>query len=232
MNCKPYIDILKELDYILVEKKEYDCGIVIEDLDPDDDDITIFYYLKFQKEEAIVELQLYADGYKKVHNYFVDRDYNKLDINKLELYISSKDNDFSILYFRSCTLDSELTDISRVTTDLFEELLYAKRNYENELDYDIQILKKYTEYYEKIIKPIIIPVIKKKNINYCVTFNNNIVYRFYNNDNSKILFTIGMDYLTKKLYFYVSDNAILFDFGDIISTKGQFIELLSNYLDK
>ena len=183
MNCKPYIDILKELDYILVEKKEYDCGIVIEDLDPDDDDITIFYYLKFQKEEAIVELQLYADGYKKVHNYFVDRDYNKLDINKLELYISSKDNDFSILYFRSCTLDSELTDISRVTTDLFEELLYAKRNYENELDYNIQILKKYTEYYEKIIKPIIIPVIKKKNINYCVTFNNNIVYRFYNNDN-------------------------------------------------
>ena len=228
MNCKPYIDILKELEYSLVEER-FDGEVTVEDLDPDDNDVAISYYLKFQKEESVVELQLYADGYKKVNNYYIDRDYNKLDIDKLELYVSSENRNNSIIYFRSCTLDSELTDISRVTTELFSELLYAKQSYENELDYNVQILKKYIEYFEKIIKPIVFPVVKKKNIKYSMFYNNNnsIVYRFHKN--SKILFTIGIDYLTKELYFYVDDNMIYFNFGDIIVTKGQFIELLSSY---
>ncbi len=243
--CKPYVDILNELGYKIIAGDLYSTFDPL-DYDPDDEDVCVSYHPVFAKGVSRVVLDLIADGYKSVKKYYENEDYTELFLHSIRAYYVYGDeesvdpDDYSCLYFyqQPSVSISDLFDIDRITPDLFRVILKSKENQESELEYTHKIVQRYLDVYNNIIKNIVNPIIKLKQIEYKssiidgldakgISGNRNIEIDYYNDRG--ILFTIGVDYITGFTYFYEDIGEVMFDFENKITTKGRFKELLEKY---
>lgn len=249
MNSKPYIDILLELGYHIIEDDDFETTYDSEN--PEEEDVYVVFSPTFghPTKDACVKLDLEAEGSRAVRNYFKDEDYTKLELTRLEAYYFNGENwedcddRNNLVFFRVSTRldDSGIQDIERVTPDLFRTILKIKESREAELEHSHKILQRYLDAYYNIIVPIVNPAAKMKNLE----FESSIVSNGFissNTDNRNIeliyftqsydaKFVIGIDYVTGKLYSYFPDssNLVMDDFELTVTTKGKMLELLKEH---
>lgn len=249
MNSKPYIDILLELGYHIIEDDDFETTYDSEN--PDEEDVYVVFSPTFghPSKDACVKLDLAAEGSIAVRNYFKDEDYTKLELTRLDAYYFNGegwedcDDRNNLVFFRVSTRlnDSGIQDIKRVTPDLFRTILKIKESREAELEHSHKILQRYLDAYYNIIVPIVNPAAKMKHLwlnstivtsgfNAPETINRNIELEYFDNEYT-LKFVIGIDYVTGKLYFYFTDssNSVMDDFELTVTTKGKMLELLKEH---
>lgn len=246
MNSKPYIDILLELGYSIIEDDDFETTYDSEN--PDEEDVYVVFSPIFghPTKNACVKLDLEAEGSRAVRNYFKDEDYTKLELTRLEAYYLNEegcDDRNNLVFFRVSTRldDSGMQDINRVTPDLFRTILKIKESRESELEHSHKILQRYLDAYYNIIVPIVNPATKMKNLwhdstlvtsgfNAPDTANRNIELEYLDHE-YKIKFIVGIDYVTGKLYSYFPDSSslVMDDFELTVTTKGKMLELLKEH---
>lgn len=249
MNCKPYIDILLELEYFIIED-----DIATYDSSNLDDDVYVIYspIFKHPSKNAYIRLDLKAEGSKDVRNCFKDNDYTKLELVRLEAYYYGDDikdynynydeaynEENNLIFFKVSTNfnDSKIQDIEQITPDIFKTILKIKESRETEFKHDQKILQRYLDIYYNIIVPIVNPVIKIKKMWFFSTINaygfnttnRNIELQYFYQDTLK--FVIGINYVTCKTYFYAANYSDLAmdNFENKITTKGKMLKLLKEY---
>lgn len=240
VKSKPYLDILNELRY----------SIIVEDLSSDvnDNNSDIFYNAEYSNGGlSRVEIQFYTTEKIPALRYLETNDLKYLDIKDIKIFclnVNETENDIicyphpSLNFYNQGTWgNNKIYDISRITPKIFRKILKAKNSPADEEEYYNKLIRKYLDYYDNIINPIINPVARLKGFSYKNSlnrydeyiefedYNNNIEIYYFNKEFEKS-FTIGVDYITEKLYFYVSLNDIMFDFENIVTTKGRFKELI------
>jgi len=250
MNCKPYIDILKELGYFIIEE---DIDTTYDSKDPyklEDCDYYINYYPIFahSNKRNRISLELVAEGYKDVKNYFkTGEDYTKLNLNKIKAYytrgdcLDERDDCDSLVFFNVSTRfdDIGIADIKRITPDIFRIILKITESEKSEFEHSNKILQRYLDAYFNIIVPIVNPVAQLKKLiwnspsleyGFNSSYNRNIEID-YRNNYDEIQFTVGIDYVTGNLYFYPfsNTNSVMENFEFSVTTKGRLLELLKSY---
>lgn len=243
MKAKPYLDIIKELGYFVVEE---DTETTYDTHDLYEEDVYYSYYVTYGKgEKARIELYLIADGLHEVSEFMKSNNYGDLRLEKLRAYYNDEydgaydesDESTCLIFYEVSTQlnDEEVMDINRLTPELFRTILKVKESKEAESEYSHKILQRYLDAYYNIIVPIVNPVVKLKGIKFESSVlsgfkmqNRNIELDYYSKDDAYI-FTIGVDYLTGKLYFYVDSGNVMFDFESKVTTKGRLLELLKSY---
>ena len=249
MNSKPYIDILLELGYHIIEDDDFETTYDSEN--PDEEDVYVVFSPIFghPTKNACVKLDLEAEGSRAVRNYFKDEDYTKLELTRLEANYSNGegwedcDDRNNLVFFRVSTRldDSGIQDIERVTPDLFRTILKIKESREAELEHSHKIIQRYLDAYYNIIVPIVNPAAKMKNLEFessivangfisSNTANRNIEIGYFGRDYT-LKFVIGIDYVTGKLYSYFQDSSslVMDDFELTVTTKGKMLELLKEH---
>ena len=249
MNSKPYINILLELGYYIIEDDDFESTYDPED--PEEEDVYVVFSPTFghPTKDARVKLDLEAEGSRAVRNYFKDEDYTKLELTRLRAYYFSGeawedyDEKNDLVFFRVSTRldDSGIQDIERVTPDLFRTILKIKESREAELEHSHKILQRYLDAYYNIIVPIVNPATKMKHLwhdstlvtsgfNAPDTANRNIELEYFGQDYT-VEFVIGIDYVTGKLYSYFPDSSslVMDDFEITVTTKGKMLELLKEH---
>lgn len=250
VRSKPYLDILSELGYYVVSE---DIETTYsEDLDYDEDDLYILYYAEYSNGSfSKIQMEFISDDPHKVRCYLVSNDLTYLDIKSFEVgyFNDGEDGDGDhnfdppIRFYSTGTAreENEIFEISRVTPELFRKILVdIKSDSMTEVQYYHKFLQRYLYCYYNIIDKIVNPIAKLKNLYYKSSiqrydtyidfecYNNNIEIYYYDRGFSK-MFTVGIDYITEKLYFYVDSNYIIFDFETVVTTKGRFLELLKEH---
>ncbi len=240
MKAKPYLDIIKELGYFVVEE---DTDTTYDTNDPYEEDVYYSYCVTYGKgEKARIELSLIADGLHEVSEFMKSNNYGDLRLENLRAYYNDEydeiyDESTCLIFYEVGTrLDNEeVMDINRLTPELFRTILKVTESKEAESEYSHKILQRYLDVYYNIIVPIVNPVVKLKGIKFESSVlngfevqNRNIELTYYSKDDAYI-FTIGVDYLTGKLYFYVDSGNVMFDFESKVTTKGRLLELLKSY---
>ena len=245
MNSKPYIDILLELGYHIIEDDDFETTYDSENLDEEDVYVVFSPIFGHPTKNACVKLNLEAEGSRAVRSYFKDKDYAKLELTRLEAYLNEEgcDDRNNLVFFRVSTRfdDSGIQDIGKVTPDLFRTILKIKESREAELEHSHKILQRYLDAYYNIIVPIVNPAAKMKHLWYDSTLvtsgfnahdtvNRNIELEYLDHE-YRVKFIVGIDYLTGKLYFYFTDfsNSVMDDFELTVTTKGKMLELLKEH---
>lgn len=235
LNSKPYLDILSELGY----------SIILEDLESADLDL-VDYTAKYSNGGlSRVEIHFTTTEKQKTLKYLETNDLKYLDIYDIRIFCLNLDErEDELCYPKLCLSfwnqgkdDNKIFDISRLTPEIFRKILKIKNSPEDEFEYYNNLIRKYINYYDNIINPIINPVAKLKGFSYKTSlnrydeyvefedYNNNIEIYYFDKEFEKT-FIIGVDYITEKLYFYVTNSDIMFDFENIVMTKGRFKELI------
>lgn len=236
MNCKPYLEILEDLGYKLLNKDSFTS--TYDPNNPDDEDVFITSCPIYIKGEAKVELCLEVNGSRKVSNFLKDKDPKKLEMTRLWAYYS-KDDKYPLNFFKVSTRsdDSGIQDIEEITPKVFKTILKIKSTPESEYEHTHKVILRYLDLWNNIITPIVNPVAKFKNLTYYPSIDSG----FYINPNRNIgckyksgpgnyVFEVGINYVTLQSYFiiYPDTNYIMYNFEDIITTKGRLLELLKD----
>ena len=238
MNCKPYIDILNKRGYFIVEEDE---ELVISKKE----NSYYYYYPTYSKQEARVSLDLTFIGNEDVASKLSkqsigSRNFEYFELEKIYAYHDHEEDNENTNGLMYCKTGNNLVSISRITPELFSVILDIMESKESELNHSHKIIQRYLDAYNNIIKPIVNPVIKLKKLNFISTlvidgFNQSIgdsdihnrcIELQYFNDDDYFEFAIGVDYLTGKLFYYQDLTNVLFNFENLITTKGRFKELL------
>ena len=233
IKSKPYIKILEELGYMVISE---DNEILFDkNKNPNAIKSRIIYSSNVYYR---ICLSLFTSDLCKVNKYLSKNDITVLDLNNISIF----QKDTRILTFFDIKFteeDNQLYDISRITPEVFRKLLIIIKDYKSKDSYFNKLLKKYIDFQENILEPIINPIVESKGFlhnssldrldDFFTTNNNNIEIIYYTEDLSKS-FVIGLDYVTEKTYFYFKSNNIIFDVENIIITKGRFKELMEKFL--
>ena len=206
MNCKPYLEILEDLEYKLLDKDSltstYDPN------NPDDEDVFITYYPIYTKGEAKVELCLEVNGSRKVSNFLKDKDPKKLEMTKLRAYYS-KDDRYPLNFFKVSTRsdDSGIQDIEEITQKVFKNILKIKSTSESEYEYTHKVILRYLDLWNNVITTIINPVAKFKNLAYYPSIDSGFYVKpnrnigcTYKNGPGNYIFEVGKEYVTLRSY--------------------------------
>ena len=254
MNCKPYIEILNKRGYFVVEEDEELLNIS----EGEEAESEYHYYPTYSRGSARVELDLVFIGPKAIVSNYVNGNKNFEDLNlEIEriaaYYVDYTDytNDYGYdcedntrgLEYRS-GVGNSLINISRITPELFNIMLDIEESEEAEFNHFHKIIQRYLDVYNNIIKIIVNPVAKLKKLRFVSTlvtngfrcsgiydtdevFNKCIELMYFDSDYD-FKFSIGVDFLTGKLFYYKESRVddVLFDFENLITTKGRFKELI------
>lgn len=249
MNCKPYIEILNKRGYFVAEEDE-------ELLEISEKESEYRYYPMYSKGRARVELDLVFIGSKAIASDYANgkKDFEdlNLEIERISAYyVEPYTNDCRYdcedntrgLEYRS-GVGNSLINISRITPELFNIMLDIEESEEAEFNHSHKIIQRYLDVYNNIIKTIVNPVAKLKKLNFVSTlvangfgcsgiydtdevFNKCIELMYFDSDYN-FKFSIGVDFLTGKLFYYKESRIddVIFDFENSVTTKGRFKELI------